>query len=163
MQGNPIVEEGDVVVAYTREDTLMLDIDEQLESRVVNFGQRYSKCYKHLGGYIILETSKTPKVDLFGNRFGNYCVIFGKHLKWEEIVWHIEECRGMGIINEDFARIRMFGSITIRVNPKNDKKPALKVIHSNYGEDDEAIESFLEYYEMNKDLGTSAKKGANRK
>jgi len=129
----------------------MLDVDLQMKSFVLEFVGKYAKAH-NLGGYVILETSKSTQTDLFGNQLGNFAVIFGKHLTWGEIQWHIDECLRLGIINREFAVIRKFGSITIRVNAKNDKIPAPNVVYSKYTKKDKAVKRFLDYYEMCKDL-----------
>jgi hypothetical protein len=112
----------------------MLDVDDQNEQYVQGFVKRYSKFY-NLGSVLVLRSSKNDKIDFFGNRLGNYLVIFGKALDWKEIQWHASELERLGFINRAFAKLRKFDSITIRVNSKNKKIPPPEVIKfCNYGD-----------------------------
>jgi hypothetical protein len=113
---------GNVVLAYTTDSHLMLDCDLKREDEVKEFAKEYTKFHK-LGSTAVFKTSDTPQVDLFGNRLINACIIFGKDLVWDEIQWHVGECYRLGIVNKGFTALRKFGSITIRVNAKNDKIP----------------------------------------
>jgi hypothetical protein len=115
-------DKGNVVLAYTSDCHLMLDCDLKREDEVVLFSEEYSK-FHDLGSSAVWKTSDTPQVDLYGKRLGNYCIIFGKVLSWDEIQWHIGECYRQGMVNKGFTALRKFGSITIRVNAKNDKIP----------------------------------------
>jgi len=58
----------------------------------------------------------------------NYCIVFGKVLSWEEVNWHVKEDYRFGIINKAFTALRDFGSITIRVNDKNNEIPYPKIV-----------------------------------
>jgi len=126
--------EGNVVLGFTSSNFLMLDSDDQIEYYVLEFANEYGKFHK-LGSHIVLRTSKSTKTDLFGNRLGNYAIIFGKPIMWSEVQWHIKEVLRLGAINRAFAKLRDFGTITIRVNFKNKKIPPPEVIRfCNNGE-----------------------------
>lgn len=114
--------EGNVVLGYTSDTLLMLDCDLKREDEVKEFAREYAE-FHDLGSALVMITSDTGQLDLLGTPVKNYCIIFGKVLDWEEIRWHINECLRLGMINRAFAVLRDFGSITIRVNPKNRRIP----------------------------------------
>lgn len=120
--------QGNVVLAYTSSSHLMLDCDLKRENEVTEFARDYA-LEQDLGSVAVWKTSDTAQVDLFGERLGNYCVIFGKIISWDEIKWHVQEAFRRGMVNKGFVIIRKFGSITIRVNSKNDKIPPPMPIH----------------------------------
>ena len=114
--------QGNVVLAYTSSSHLMLDCDLKREKEVIEFAKNYA-LEQDLGSVAVWKTSDTAQVDLYGNRLGNYCITFGKTISWDEVKWHVQEGYRLGIVNKGFVIIRKFGSITIRVNSKNDKIP----------------------------------------
>lgn len=114
--------EGNVVLAYTSSSILMLDCDLKTEEEVREFARDYA-LEQDLGSVAVWKTSDTAQVDLFGYRLGNYCIIFGKIISWDEVKWHVQEAFRNKMVNKGFVIIRKFGSITIRVNSKNDKIP----------------------------------------
>lgn len=119
--------DGNVVIGFCSNNVLMLDLDLHIFAVANRFSERYAKFHK-LGGYELIETSDSTQVDLLGNKLNKYAVIFGKILGWEEILWHLKECRRLGMIERSFLNLRKFGFITIRVNAKNDKTPAPKIV-----------------------------------
>lgn len=144
--------QGNVVLAYTSSCLLMLDCDLKPELEVREFAEEYAKFHK-LGTVVVFKTSDSSMTDLFGNRLGNYCIIFGKELSWDEIQWHIDECKRSGMINRAFAKLRQFGSITIRVNAKNDKIPAPKPVSYFSNGDDTGVMAFLRHWVMCRKIG----------
>jgi hypothetical protein len=151
--------EGNVVLAYTNDHFLMLDCDLQREKDVIAFAKKYAK-FHDLGSVVAFKTSDTPQVNLFGNRLINACIIFGKKLSWDEIAWHVQEAYRLGMVNKGFTALRQHGSITIRVNAKNNKIPPPKPIfyYSNGGKRDrEGVMAFIRHWVMCKGMG---KKGA---
>jgi hypothetical protein len=86
---------------------------------------------------------------------GNYCIIFDKVLSWDEIKWHVQEAYRQGIVNKGFTALRKFGSITIRVNSKNNKIPPPKPIYYFSNGDDAGVVKFLEFWRMCRNLGKS--------
>lgn len=141
--------EGNVVLAWTTDCFLALDCDLKREDEVTEFEEEYSEV-QSLGSSLVAKTSDSSQVDLFGNRLNNYCIIFGKRLTWEEIQWHIDECFRLGIINRGFHKLRKFGSITIRVNAKNDKIPPPAIVryfsNGDSRKDREGVIRFLEHW-----------------
>jgi len=149
--------EGNVVLAWTTECYLALDCDMKAKEEVVKFAEEYSKV-QSLGNSLVARTSYgNGQVDLFWNKLNNYCIIFGKRLTWEEIKWHLDECFRLGIINRGFRKLRKFGSITIRVNAKNNKipKPAIVRYFSNghRKKDREGVKRFFEHWKRCKNVG----------
>jgi hypothetical protein len=130
----------------------MLDLDLHSEATVRDFSKRYSRFHK-LGGAMLIKTSESNQIDLFGNKLNKYAVIFGRILSWEEILWHIEECRRLGMIERSFLNLRKFGFITIRVNAKNESTPSPKIVAVYNMGDMTGISLFNEFKECCKNLG----------
>lgn len=142
--------EGNVVLAWMNDCFLALDCDLKREEEVTEFAKEYSKV-QSLGTSLVAKTSDSGgQVDLFRNKLDNYCIVFGKRLTWEEIQWHIDECYRLGIINKGFRALRKFGSITIRVNAKNDKIPPPAIVryfsNGDGKKDREGVIRFLEHW-----------------
>jgi len=136
---------GNVVLGYTSDTTLMLDCDLKAEDEVIRFAKGYTKMHD-LGSVVVFKTSNSKQIDLFKKKLGNYCVIFGKPLSWEEILFHVEQCLRLGIVNRQFANMRSLGAITIRVNAKNSRTPApLPVFYYKNG-DRRGIGNFTRYW-----------------
>lgn len=149
--------EGNVVLAWTTDCFLALDCDWKRKGEVVKFAKEYPKA-QSLGSSLVLKTSDSGgQIDLFGNKLNNYCIIFGRRITWEEAKWHIDECYRLGIIDRGFHKLRKFGSITIRVNAKNNKipKPAIVRYFSNghRKKDREGVKRFLEHRKRCKNVG----------
>jgi len=144
---------GNIVLAFTSDSFLMLDCDLKREDAVKEFARQYSEFHK-LGSVVVLKTSDTPQTDLFGKRLGNYCIIFGKDLAWDEIQWHIQEAYRLGMVNKGFTALRQFGSITIRVNSKNDKIPPPKPIYYFRNGDRTGVMAFTRHWVMCRKLGS---------
>ncbi len=147
--------QGNVVLAYTSSCLLMLDCDLKREEEVIEFSREYSK-YHNLGSSAVWKTSDSSQLDLFANRLGNYCIIFGKILSWDEIKWHVQEAYRLGIVNKGFVIIRKFGSITIRVNSKNDKIPPpmpLTYFQNGGRKARRGVMAFIRHWVMCRELG----------
>jgi len=146
--------EGNIVLGLTSRSFLMLDIDLQNEEYAWKLVLNYATFHK-LGSILFLRSSKSTQGDLFGNRLGNYLAIFGTTLQWKEIHWHITELRRLGIINKSFAKLREFGSITIRVNAKNKKTRRPKVIRYYRNGPITGIARFVAHRNRCQDVGSS--------
>ena len=79
--------------------------------------------------------------------------IFGKVLPWDEVKWHVQEAYRQGMVNKGFTALREFGSITIRVNAKNNKIPPPKPLDYFHNGDSTGITAFIGHWRMCKDLG----------
>jgi hypothetical protein len=145
-------DKGNVVLAYTSDSQLMLDCDLKRESEVIGFAREYTK-FHDLGSAAVFKTSDSSQVDLLGNHLGNYCIIFGKVLPWDEVKWHIQEANRLGIINKGFAALRKFGSITIRVTAKNNTIPPPKSVCYFHNGDNGGITAFVKHWKMCKRMG----------
>jgi len=143
---------GNVVLAFTSDSYLMLDCDLKREGEVKEFAKEYAELQK-LGSAVVFKTSDTPQVDLYGNRLGNYCIIFGKTLSWDEIKWHIKEAYRLGMVNKGFTALRQFGSITIRVNSKNDRIPPPKPLHYFRNGNRTGVMAFTRHWVMCRNKG----------
>jgi hypothetical protein len=143
---------GNVVLAYTSDTLLMLDCDLKREDEVIEFAKKYVK-FHDLGSVAVFKTSDTPQIDLFGNRLGNYAIIFGKPLTWDEIKWHVKEAYRLKMVNKSFVAIREFGSITIRVSSKNDKIPPPKPIYYFRNGDNRGVMRFTKFWVTCRKLG----------
>jgi hypothetical protein len=144
--------DGNVVLGFCTSHILMLDLDLHPEALVKKFVKKYSKTHK-LGSVLLLKTSDTPIVDAFGNKLNKYSAIFGKVLSWKEIKWHLKECGRLKMVEPAFLRLRKFGFITIRVNPKNDETPAPKIVALYNLGDITGILKFEEFRQACKNLG----------
>lgn len=145
--------EGNVVLGYCSDTTLMLDVDNQMEEVVKDFAIRYTK-FHDLGSVLIIKTSEGGQQDLFGNTLGSFAIIFGKcPISWEEIKWHVTEARRLGMIERSFLALRKFGYITIRVNAKNDRTPCPEIVAYYRNGDKTGIFRYLRFYAMCKKLG----------
>lgn len=145
--------EGNVVLGYCSDTVLMLDIDNQMEEAVKDFAIRYAK-FHDLGSVLILRTSESGQMDLFGNKLASFAAIFGKcPLGWEEIRWHVTEARRLGMIERSFLALRKFGYVTIRANPKNKRTPRPKIVAYYRNGDKTGIFRYLGFYVMCKELG----------
>lgn len=149
--------DGNVVIGFCSNSILMLDLDLHTEATAKAFVKSYSEFHK-LGSVLLLKTSDSNQIDLHGNRLKKYAAIFGKPLIWDEILWHMKECRRLGMIERSFLNLRKFGYITIRVNAKNDKTPPPKVVAFYRLGDITGIVTFLEFRRLCKDLGKRARK-----
>jgi hypothetical protein len=145
-------EKGNVVIGFCSDNILMLDLDLHTEETAKAFVKSYSK-FHNLGSVLLLKTSDSKQIDLFRNKLNKYSAIFGKVLVWEEVLWHINETRRLGMVERSFANLRKFGFITIRVNAKNDKTPPPKVIAYYQSGDNRGILCFLEFRKAFKDIG----------
>lgn len=144
--------EGNVVLAYTSDSQLMLDCDIKIQDKVIQFSREYGK-FHDLGSSAVFKTSDSSQVDLFGNRLGNYCIIFGKVLSWDEVKWHVHEAYRLGMVNKGFTALRKFGSITIRVNSKNNKIPPPRPISYFSNGDDTGVLEFIDHWVMCRKMG----------
>jgi hypothetical protein len=149
---NSHMQRGNVVVGFCSNTILMLDLDLHTEAAAEKFSKCYSRFHK-LGGALLIKTSDSHQVDLFGSKLSKYAVIFGKILSWQEILWHLKECRRLGMIERAFLNLRAFGYITIRVNAKNDKTPPPKVVAVYNLGDMTGILEFEKFRKACKDLG----------
>ena len=144
--------EGNVVIGFSTCTQLILDIDFQAEETVVRFAREYAKFHK-LGSSLVLKTSDKYLTDLYRQRLGKYCVVFGKPISWEEIRWHIKEARRLGMIERTVVIMTRFGNITERANAKNDKTPPPKIVKFYANGDMRGIRDYVSFLNRNKDLG----------
>jgi hypothetical protein len=145
-------QEGNVVLGFTSDVFLMLDCDLKRRAEVKWFAPKFGKEYG-LGSSLVIETSCTPQLDLNGKLLGNFAVIYGKKLAWDTIKWLVGEAYRLGMVNKAFANIRQFGSITIRVNAKNNKIPPPRPIAYFDNGDDTGIIEFLDHWIMCRKIG----------
>jgi hypothetical protein len=158
LYGNKAIEppskpsEGNVVIGFSTSTNLILDIDFQAEETVLEFAKEYAK-FHDLGSSVVLKTSDKYRTDLFGNKLGKYCIVFGKYIGWEEIRWHIKEARRLGMIERTVVIMTRFGDITERANAKNKDTPPPRLIKFFPNGDMRGIRDYISYLNRNKDLG----------
>lgn len=146
---------GNVVIGYTSDSHLMLDYDLMKETKAVGFTRKYSK-FHNLGSSITILTSEVKQMDLSldkNNLLNRYTAVFGKIIDWEESRWHVKEAYRLKMVKKDFVAIRKFGSITIRVNAKNDEIPAPKIVDYFPNGDRRGVMGFLRHWVMCRSLG----------
>jgi hypothetical protein len=144
--------DGNVVLGFCSNNILMLDLDLHTEKVVFKFSKSYAVFHK-LGSALLLKTSESTQIDLFGNNLSKYAVVFGALLDWEEISWHVKEARRLGMVERSFLNLRKFGFITIRVNAKNNKIPPPKTVAFFHLGDKTGIVNFIKFSNNCKDLG----------
>jgi hypothetical protein len=149
--------DGNVVIGFCSTNILMLDLDYHTVAVAKKFSRSYA-VFHSLGSALLLKTSDSTQVDLFGNKLDKFSVVFGKNLSWQEIQWHIKECRRLGMIERSFLNLRKFGSITIRVNAKNDSIPPPTIIKLYKLGDMTGIKEFCEFKKIAEPLGKSNNK-----
>jgi hypothetical protein len=101
----------------------MLDADLQQGEAIVKWATNYTKRF-HLGSVLIMLTSEIGQKDILQQiRLDNFAIIFGKHIPYQEILWHNENAYKDGIIHTDFLeKRRLEGVTTERVTRKNREK-----------------------------------------
>ena len=112
-----MTDSGIVVIGYTTDAYLMLDIDQKRPEKVVEWTGNYTKRH-HLGSALIMKTSDVGQVDLFGNKLLSFSVIFGTHIPWQENMQHIDDAFKDKMVDKKFRKMRFQGFITERVNRK---------------------------------------------
>lgn len=152
--------EGNVVIGFTSNSILMLDIDKKERQEVIAFAREYAK-FHDLGSALVMLTSNSKQLTLNLRPLKSFSVIFGRILSWEEIKWHIQEAYRLGMVDEAFIAIREFGYITIRVNAKNLEKPAPRIIYYFPNGDNTGIIEFLKFWRICKELGWKNDKNLN--
>jgi hypothetical protein len=145
-------ESGNIVVGYTSDSILMLDVDFKPQKEVIEFAKEYTE-FHDLGSVLIIRTSESSQVDLFGNQLGNFCIIFGRILPWEETKWHIKEAYRLGMVKKNFLVMREIDLITIRVNAKNSEIPHPEVVYYLQKRTVKGVYKFLEYWIWHRNLG----------
>lgn len=148
--------EGNVVVGFDANDVLMLDADLITEERAVEWAREYGKDFD-LGSILIMKTSDSFQLDLYGNKLYNFCIVFGQLLPWQEIVIHVENAYKEGIVNKIFRDMRYYlGHTTERVNRKNRRishPKYFKYIWKETNGNHEGCFEYLRMWKYNKEVG----------
>lgn len=147
----PEAEQGNIVLAYSGRDILMLDPDLKRKTEVIPFSEEYAK-FHDLGSSAVFLSSDPLLVDLFGVRLYNFAVIFGKRLSNQEIQWHLKECLRLGMVDRAFAEVQT-DIRTIRVNAKNKLIPPPVPVHYFRNGDDTGIQDFVTHWVRERNLG----------
>jgi hypothetical protein len=133
----------------------MLDYDLKTETEAVGFTRKYAKFHK-LGSALTILTSEVKQMDLSldrDNLLNRYSAVFGKIIDWQEARWYIQDAYRLKMVDKVFTALREFGSITIRVNPKNDEIPAPKIVDYFPNGDRTGVTAFLRHWAMCKKMG----------
>jgi hypothetical protein len=109
-----------VVVGFTTSDYLMLDADKKPAKEVVKWTTRYARKY-HLGNVLMMKTSDSYQLDLFGNILYNFAIVFGRRLPWQEIMIHMNNALKANIVDKKFVKMRFQGFITERISKKSNR------------------------------------------
>jgi hypothetical protein len=154
-KGENLMSEGNVVIGFTTDNYLMLDADLKKEEDI-EWAKEYGKDF-HLGSALIMKTSDSFQLDLYGNKLYNFCIVFGQPLPWQEIILHVENAFKEGIVNKGFRDMRYLGHITERVNRKNRRKSHPKVFKYIPSKDknNEGCMEYLRWWKWNKKVGES--------
>ena len=134
----PNPEPPDWIIGYTTRDHLCLDLDNTSLSKVLRLVQILMQEYPHVGDAVILGSStrklffkvthppfSTPQL-----RVGRNCyhVVFDNYIPYEESCVIIETLAHIGVLNEEYVRIReMRNDMTLRVTKSvlmDETKPA---------------------------------------
>lgn len=146
--------DGTVVVGFTTSDYLMLDADLKKPDEVVEWAKKYAKKYR-LGSVLIMKTSDSFQLDLYGNRLYNFSIIFGEHLPWQEIMLHINNALKDKIVDKKFVKMRFQGFITERVSRKNKQIDYPKYFKYIPNGDNEGVFEYLRWRAWYKNVGES--------
>jgi len=145
--------DGNVVLGFCTVSSLILDVDEQLKERVLEFADIYAE-FQGLGSSLVTETSKSSQRDLLGNELANYCIVFGKpNMCWEEVSWHLSEARRLGMVKRVNAVFARFEYITERANSKNKNIPPPKILKFFPHGDMRKIRDYVQFLNRYKALG----------
>lgn len=140
-----------VVIGFTTDCYLMLDADLKTE-KVIDWAEEYAKTYR-LGTVLVMKTSDSFQLDLYGNKLHNFCIVFGQPLPWQEIMMHIENAFKDKIINKGFRKMRYLGHITERINRKNRRKACPKFYKYIPNGNHEGCFEYLRWWKWNKENG----------
>ena len=144
--------DGNVVVGLCTMQYLILDVDERFEADVRDFAENYAK-FQRLGSSLVGKTSNSTQRDLYGNVLGNYVIVFGLPISWEEISWHLKEARRLGMIKKVNAVFARFGYITSRTNAKNKDIPPPKIVKFFANGSMLGIKDYVSFWNLTKDTG----------
>jgi len=144
--------EGNVVFGATFSDYLMIDADLKRPAEVLMWAKEYAKRFR-LGSVLIMKTSNSLQLDLYGRRLYNFAVIFGERLPWQEIMLHIDNAFKDGIVDKKFVKMRFQGFITERVNRKNEQIPPPKLFKYIPNGINEGCFEYLRWYKWYKNVG----------
>ena len=126
-----------MILAFSDEETVMLDFDETPFKLVRYWARRVSRRFK-LGGFIIAKSSEN-----------NYHIIFNKRVNWTEnmsiVAWTALESRKEKLRTWFIMQCIKKWS-TLRVSAKGEK-PAPRVVYRE-GEQENQITAYLEYRKM---------------
>jgi hypothetical protein len=99
---------GNLVVGYTCQDHLLLDLDKTDFHRVRKIAAMIRKEWPYVGACLILNSSTL-----------NYHLVFDGQLSWDEIVHIIQTLATLGIVQKEYATVRTFRrDLTLRVSEK---------------------------------------------
>jgi hypothetical protein len=142
---------GNMVVAYTTNRYLAFDVDFRSGKKVIAWADSYGD-FHHLGSNLVMKSSEEDQTDLEGNTdVNNYFVFFGKDgLNWEEIDWHYREASRLGMINKRALDFRELGTITLRYNAKNARKPYPTIVHYHRNGDRSGVMEYLRFWTANR-------------
>jgi hypothetical protein len=143
---------GNIVIGYSSSCYLILDCDLQTKATVLYFAKEYTQ-FHNLGSVLVMRTSKSTQRDLYKNKLANYAVIFGLPLPWEEIAWHLQEARRLGMVNRVNSVFARFGYITSRINAKNKDTPPPKIIKFFGNGSMLGIRDYVQFLNRYKDFG----------
>jgi hypothetical protein len=145
---------GNICTGISTNSILIFDVDRHTKEFTLFHGENYPKFY-HLGASLVMQTSETFERDFYGNTLGNYAIVFGKPITWEEIKWHIVNGVKLGLLERANLYVLKWGYITSRQNPKNREIPAPKVLKffSNSHGDMRGIVSYIQHWNLVKDFG----------
>jgi hypothetical protein len=143
---------GNIVIGYSSSCYLILDCDLQTKATVIYFAKKYTK-FHGLGSVLVMRTSKSSQEDLYMNKLANYAVIFGLPLPWEEIAWHLQEVRRLGMVNRVNSVFARFGYITSRINAKNKDTPPPQIVKFFANGSMLGIRDYFQFLNRYKDFG----------
>jgi hypothetical protein len=143
--------QGNIVVAWTTDRYLAFDVDMKSGKKVIAWADEYGELHD-LGSPLVMLSSEENQTDLEGNTdVNNYFVIFGKDgLNWEEICWHYGEAYRLGMINKKALDFRQLGTITLRYNLKNARKPYPTIVHFRKNGDSSGCMEYLRFWTANR-------------
>src|SRR5216684_1665542 len=97
-----------IVVGYTTQEHLLVDLDICTWVKVQGVAKQMCKSYPELGDVLIVESSPV-----------HYHLVFDDRITWRYIVSTIETLYDLGLVEENYRQVRTFRrDLTLRVSDK---------------------------------------------
>jgi hypothetical protein len=104
------LKQGFLICGYTAKDQLLIDLDNCSVVKAVALARMLQKEYPFVGDCLVVQCSDD-----------SYHLVFGNKLSWRKISKIVSTLAQLGILNEDYMKIRKFRKdLTLRISPKTE-------------------------------------------